>query len=70
MVYTVLWIVAFMLNGTPVSFSAILPGQACTFEAASAVYADKRGEAGPNVFQDGFEWWCDAIADRPPERKA
>lgn len=28
MTYTAIWIVAWLLNGTPVSFSAVLPGNA------------------------------------------
>lgn len=66
MTYTVIWIVAWLLNGTPVSFSAVLPGNECTIDAAATIYRAKVDEAKAGTYQLGFSWWCDAIEARKP----
>lgn len=65
MTYTAIWIVAFLINGTPVAFAALLPGLHCTQADAQAVFNAKQDEVGRGAFQDGFEYWCDAVQDRP-----
>jgi hypothetical protein len=71
MTYTAIWIVAYLLNGTPVAFAALLPGNECTGEAARNVYDAFISEHGRNAFQaDTFEFWCDAVADRKPQNGA
>lgn len=65
MTYTAIWVVAWLIGGTPVTFSALLPGDQCTFEAARAVFDAQKAETPRGVFQEPIEFWCDAVRDRP-----
>ena len=68
MIYTAIWIVTWLLNGTPVAFAALLPGASCTEERARNVYDAFISEHGRGSFQPGtFEFWCDVIMDRQPQ---
>jgi hypothetical protein len=68
MTYTAIWIVAYLLNGTPVAFAALLPGDSCTAETARNVYDAFISDHGRNSFQvDTYEFWCDAVSDKTPK---
>jgi len=67
MSFTAIWIVAYLLNGTPVAFAALLPGAACTGETARNVYDAFISDHGRNSFQpDTYEFWCDLVQSKPP----
>lgn len=65
MTYTAIWIIAYLVTGEPVNFSAIVPGDKCSIELADSIFRARIGDTPPGVFQDGIEFWCDSIKDRP-----
>lgn len=66
--YTAIWIVAWLLNGTPVTFSALVEGRHCSEETARNLYDGYIDAHNRSAFQaDTYEFWCDLIERRPAQ---